>query len=201
MGTLKKIIGKLKKSTSSLEMQSEMQSEFANLYETHLETVLNYCLFRLNNYQLAEDITAEVFERAWRNRESYVSERSGFKTWILTIARNLIIDTLRQEQKRSIVELNGKELDLSQPVEMQLENTEKVSQLLSLIQALDEHEQELITLKFGAGLTNRQIGKVLEKSESAIGTALYRIMRKLRYQWNSLSSGGINEKVQFKQPN
>lgn len=192
-----KIVNELKKYQKSPFLRE--QSEFADLYEAHLDAVFNYCLFRLNNYQEAEDATAEVFERAWRKRKSFAPKRSNFKTWIFAIARNLTIDVLRQEKRRPIVDLNEDAPDKSQSIEVQIEYIEQSSHLLFLVHSLDDSEQELINLKFGAGLTNRQIGVILGKSESAIGTSLYRVMRKLRYQWdNSLLLGRTNERIQHK---
>jgi len=54
-----------------------------------------------------------------------------------------------------------------------------------LIRSLEPREQELITLKFGAGMTNREIAQLLDKSETAIGSAIHRIMQKLRTKWKN----------------
>ena len=55
-----------------------------------------------------------------------------------------------------------------------------------LLHTLDPPEQELIALKFGAGMTNREIGQVIGKSETAVGSALYRLMQKLRIKWDEI---------------
>jgi RNA polymerase sigma-70 factor (ECF subfamily) len=52
-----------------------------------------------------------------------------------------------------------------------------------LIQTLNPYEQELVAFKFGAGMTNREMAEVLGKSETAVGSAIYRIMQKLRAKW------------------
>jgi RNA polymerase sigma-70 factor (ECF subfamily) len=54
------------------------------------------------------------------------------------------------------------------------------------VQALNQHEQELIAFKFGAGMTNREIAPLIGKSETAVGSAIYRIMQKLRAQWEEV---------------
>ena len=59
-------------------------------------------------------------------------------------------------------------------------------QLRQLIRLLEQHEQELIALKFGAGMTNREIAQLLDKSETATGSAIYRIMQKLRMKWKQI---------------
>jgi RNA polymerase sigma-70 factor (ECF subfamily) len=84
-----------------------------------------------------------------------------------------------------LVRLDERQPDDTPLPDAQAETSERLVQLRRLIQALAPHEQELIALKFGAGMTNRQIACVLNKSETAIGTLLYRVMRKLRAQWEA----------------
>jgi RNA polymerase sigma-70 factor (ECF subfamily) len=67
--------------------------------------------------------------------------------------------------------------------EAQIEETEQQARLRRLVRSLDQSEQELIALKFGAGMTNRDIAPVLGKTETAVGSAVYRVMQKLRAQW------------------
>lgn len=156
---------------------------FARQYEAHVEAVFNYCLFRMGDWMTAEDITADVFERAWRNQRHYRAEQAGFTTWLFAIARNAIIDYQRQAQRRPLVALNENHPDGKSLPERQIERAERLSHLRGLIESLPEHDQELMALKFGAGLTNRQIASLLGKNESAVGSALYRIVQKLRQQW------------------
>jgi RNA polymerase sigma-70 factor (ECF subfamily) len=70
---------------------------------------------------------------------------------------------------------------------VQVEETEQQRHLRRLVQTLEAEAQELIALKFGAGMTNREMAQVLGKSETAIGSAIYRVMQKLRAQWDSKS--------------
>lgn len=175
------VIGNLRQ---ALKSPSLTKSDFANLYEKHIGTVFNYCLFRVGDSATAEDLTAETFERAWRNRTRYRPEKACFTTWLYSIARHLIIDKQRQNQRHPVATLNERQLDVGPSIELQVEQNEKLVHLHNLVQSLDEYEQELIALKFGAGLTNKQIGQILNKSESAIGSALHRVMKKLRQDWN-----------------
>jgi RNA polymerase sigma-70 factor (ECF subfamily) len=78
-------------------------------------------------------------------------------------------------------------LSLAQPspapsLESRIEESEQQAHLRRLVQGLAPVEQELVALKFGAGLTNREIAGLLAKNESAIGSAIYRLMQKLRVQ-------------------
>lgn len=155
---------------------------FANLYNTHLDAVFNYCLFRVRDRQTAEDLTADTFEKAWRARHQYQSGRAAFNTWLFTIARHVVTDWQRRQARRPLSRLWPWHVDGKSSPEAQVEETEQQVRLRKLVQTLPPHEQELIALKFGAGMNNREIAGILDKSESAIGSALHRTVKKLREQ-------------------
>ncbi len=156
---------------------------FAELYQAHLVAVFNYCLFRLGERSIAEDLAADVFERAWRARSRYRPDQAGYSTWLLAIARNAVIDWRRRNGRHPLVTLADEPADREPLPEIQCESLEQSEKLRTLIRKLGAEEQELIALKFGAGLTNRQIAVLLQRSESAIGVALHRLIIKLRQSW------------------
>jgi RNA polymerase sigma-70 factor (ECF subfamily) len=157
---------------------------FAELYRTHTYAVFNYCLFRVGDRVVAEDLTADTFERAWRARGSYRPDRAAFTTWVFSIARHAVTDWQRRRARRPLFKLNPEQPSEAPLLEAQVEESEQQTRLRRLVQTLAADEQELIALKFGAGMTNRHIAEVLDKSESAVGSAVYRIMQKLRVQWD-----------------
>jgi RNA polymerase sigma-70 factor (ECF subfamily) len=157
--------------------------DFARMYEAHAKAVFNYCLFRVGDRATAEDLTAATFERVWRNRHRYDPEQANFTTWLFTIARHLIIDQQRCDSQRTFLALDEQQPGEKPSPENQIEKSEQLSRLQVLVQTLPDQERELIVLKFGIGMTNQQISEVLEKSETAVGSAIYRIMQKLRQEW------------------
>lgn len=156
---------------------------FADLYREYTYGVYNYCLFRVGNGAVAEDLTADTFERAWRARHRYQPERAKFNTWLFTIARRVVTDWQRRQTRRTWLPLNPGQPDEASSPEARFEESEAQARLRDLVQSLKTEEQELIALKFGAGMTNREIAVVIDKSETAVGSAVYRIMQKLRAQW------------------
>ncbi len=156
---------------------------FAALYREHTDAIFNYILFRVGDRAIAEDLTADTFERAWQARHRYRAERADFTTWLFTIARHAVIDWQRRQSRRPTVTLDERQPAHDPWPEEQVVEAERRARLQRLIRGLAAHEQELIALKFGAGMTNRDIARVVGKSESAVGTAIYRVLRKLREQW------------------
>jgi RNA polymerase sigma-70 factor (ECF subfamily) len=153
---------------------------FAELYQAHTYAIFNYCLFRVNDRDVAEDLTADTFERAWRARHQYRPDRGAFSTWLFTIVRHVVADWQRRRARRPLVQLSLHQPGGAPSLEAHVEAGEAQDRLRRLVQSLEPHEQELVALKFGAGLNNRETASLLGKSETAIGSALHRVMKKLR---------------------
>lgn len=167
--------------------------DFARLYEEYVDAVFNYCLFRVGDRNLAEDLTADTFERAWRARGRYQPDRAAFSTWLFTIARRVVIDRQRQNARRVLSPLSTQQRDENPSPEAQVEQNERRHTLYHLVRALPAHEQELIALKFGVGMTNRQMAQLLDKSESAVGSAIHRVIQKLRQAGETSKEGSHHE--------
>ena len=168
----------LRRTTSITEVDA-----FTQLYRAYTDAVFNYCLFRTGNRAVAEDLTADTFERAWRARHRFRPERATFGTWLFTIAQRVVIDWQRRQARRPWLKLSEEQPGDAPSPESQVEESEQQRQLRRLVRSLEPPAQELIAFKFGAGMTNRDIAQILDKSETAVGSAIHRIMQKLRTQW------------------
>ena len=164
---------------------------FAELYEEFLPKVFRYVRYRVNDLQVAEDLTSEVFEKAVTSFSKFSSDRASFSTWIFTIARNTVIDHYRVRGRRQTVSLEGAAIEVSSsdpsPDEA-VEKQEERERLRACLSDLSPEEQEIISLKFGSGLNNRQIARTTGLSESNVGTRLYRAVRKLRDRFPEASN-------------
>jgi RNA polymerase sigma-70 factor (ECF subfamily) len=159
------------------------EAVFAALYHEYTGAIFNYCLFRVGNRGAAEDLTADIFERAWRARGRYRPKRGTFATWLFSIARRRVIDWQRRQGRRPLAPLaEGHPDDALSPEDL-AQQSEQLAALRGLLLELRGGEQELIALKFGAGMTNCDIALLLGKSETAVGSAIHRVMVKLRTRW------------------
>ena len=156
--------------------------EFSKLYDEYMPKVYRYIFFRLRNQQLTEDLTSEVFEKALVNYPKYENRRASFSTWIFTIARNTVIDSYKTNKRSRLEPLeDAVDLPTREPgPEDALESSEEKRQLVDCVGALPAREQEIIRLKFGARMNNREIGRLMGLSESNVGTILGRSLGKLR---------------------
>ncbi|HTY82114.1 MAG TPA: sigma-70 family RNA polymerase sigma factor [Dehalococcoidales bacterium] len=161
---------------------------FTAFYQQFLPKVFKYVSYRVTDRSLAEDITSTVFEKALAKFNQYNEEKAALSTWVFSIARNTITDHFRASAREHNVPLEAAE---DKPAgglspEQQAETSEECRILHSCIKKLSAPEQEIVSLKFSAEMTNRQIAGVLGLSESNVGVILYRAVRKLRKDFGGL---------------
>lgn len=158
---------------------------FAEIYDHYFPRIYGYILYRLQDTQLADDLTAQTFEEALSGIIRYQPERGSFAVWIFAIARNIIKKHLRAQKIRQWVSLDAivhQAADDTPHLEEVLLHQDRLAHLIHHLSELDDRQRDLIALKFSAGFTNRRISKLTGLSESNVGVILYRTLRRLRDQ-------------------
>jgi len=169
----KAMLKTVRTSTEDINWDSVVSHELPRLY--------NYFRYRLGDESAAEDLTSAVLEKAWLKRHRYRKDRAAFSTWLFAIAKNEVIGYLRK--RRVSVPVSMIEKATGETTEHMLEQSQDLQQLFRLLADLTERERELVSLKFGADLNNREIAVITRLSESNVGTILSRVLQKLREQW------------------
>lgn len=155
---------------------------FAAIYDHYFPRVYTYVRYRVSDAAAADDVTARIFERVLHTLGRYRPERAPFAAWLFAIARHAVVDYLRAQGRRrwlSLDALRGRSSPEPLPPET-LERDETRAELLAAVARLSPREQDLVALKFAAGLTNRRIAKLAGLSESNVGVILYRAVQRLR---------------------
>lgn len=157
------------------------------LYKEHVGRIYNYFRYRVGDSATAEDLTAATFEKAWKKRKKFRGKADKLTHWLYAIARNVANDYFRKSP--NLVSLDNA-LTLPTEVLMSEKVAEKLEfeRLVYAIQKIPARSQEIITLKYGAGLTNRQIARQLDLTESNVGSILHRTIHKLRQQLEEQSA-------------
>lgn len=156
--------------------------DFEEIYKQELPRIFNYFRFRVGNDQIAEDLTAETFEKAWKNRNRYDKNRAGFSTWLFSIAGNVFIDHLRKRRNEISLDALSEQSDDTK-IEDIINHQANISRLNVLLAGFAERDRELVALRYGAGLTNRTIANLTGLSESNVAVILHRLVQKLREEW------------------
>jgi RNA polymerase sigma-70 factor, ECF subfamily len=156
--------------------------DWDRVYAEQLPRVYNFFRFRVRSQSDVEDLTARTFEKAWIARDRYRHDLAGFATWLLAIARNVAIDHLRARRDHVPIDV-AVDIPLEATPERAAMEGSDIARLAQLTADLPERERELLALKYGAAIGNRQIAQLTGLSESNVGTILSRIVEKLRSQW------------------
>jgi RNA polymerase sigma-70 factor, ECF subfamily len=147
---------------------------FADI-ESLIRDVYAYTAYRVANNSDVEEITSRVLERAVRYRDTYDASKGTPISWLIGIARTQIAE----ERTRHVVHA---ELDAANTVDgVDLEQTsiERLS-LHDAVRSLDDRSRELIALRYGIGLSPRDIAADLGLEENAVNVALHRARERLR---------------------
>ena len=156
----------------------------AVLYDHYFPLVYKYCLYRVSDSQLADDLVSQVFERVLTHLAGYQPGQAPFGAWLFGIARHVVGDYYRSQKRRrwlsleSFFEVRGND---PAPEEITL-NNEQGDHLFRSLAKLADRERDLISLKFAGGLTNREISALTRLSETNVGVILYRAMKRLRVE-------------------
>lgn len=142
---------------------------FGELYLCHLDSIYRYIYFRIGDQHEAEDLTEQVFLKAWEALPGYKDFGHPFTSWLYRIAHNLIIDYLRHKKPISedIGNPEREEDQLDNTVVRQILETEETSLLAAAIIRLPEEQQQVIILRFVEGLNHSEVSRILNKSEGA----------------------------------
>jgi RNA polymerase sigma factor (sigma-70 family) len=150
-----------------------------------LPCIYNFFLYKTGEREQAQDLTASTFERAWRLRRRYRPPSASPSTWLFGIARNVFKEHLRRHKnmaKNTAGEL-PRQLPSDVDVEEDVLKQHDREHLRTIIRSLSEREQDLVAMKYGAGLTNREIARIMKLSETNVGSILHRTVKKLREKW------------------
>jgi len=153
------------------------------VYAEQLPRVYNFFRYRFGASADAEDLTARTFEKAWRARHRYRRDVAGFATWLLSIARNVAVDEYRAKRPHVRLEAAAEVAAGAATPEDAAVLSSDADRLASLLGALPDRERELLSLKYGAGMTNRAIAQATGLTESNVGTILHRAVQTLRSRW------------------
>src|SRR5574341_266055 len=159
--------------------------DWEQVYAEELPRVYNFFRYRVGDDRLAEDLTAATFERAWRAKDRYRRDRGAFATWLFSIARREAIDHFRARRDEAPLDALGNLADERPTPEQAASHADDLTRLRALLNDLPARDQELIALKYGAGLTNRAIAQLTGLTESHFATILHRAVSRLRAEWES----------------
>ena len=146
-------------------------SAFEQLYDRHSRAVYGLILRILQQAGTAEEVVQDVFLQLWRNAGQYDESRGPFLHWLLTLARNRALDTLRLKSERQ--RRREEQAEEFPPVvtapefEKELDEKRRAEKVRALIGSLNPQQKRAIELAYFEGLSHSEIA---EKMKEPLGT-------------------------------
>lgn len=156
-------------------------SAFAALYDEHLNSVYRFVFFKVGDPTLAEDLTSEVFSKAWENIDRFEWRDLPFQHWLLRVARNVVVDHWRAHRRfpASLDGLYEIPSDAMPPDEVVARDAE-VERVRLALKSLPDDQRDVLILRFIEGYSHADAAQVLGKSVVAVRQIQVRALRALR---------------------
>jgi len=152
---------------------------FEAQYDAYVRKIYKYVYYRTQHRETAEDLTSQVFLKAFDKLAGFDESRGTFSAWIYGIARNALTDHYRAS--RDTVDIDDVwDLHSDEDIVRDVEARERVEKLRPYLQALPKDQRELIILRLWDGLSYAEIAEVTGRSEAACKMAFSRTVARLR---------------------
>jgi len=159
---------------------NEYETRLSDLYEEYYDKIARYVYVHIGNKEEAEDIAGEVFLKALQSLESYREQGVPMQGWLFRIAHNLTVDYLRKMNKRRTVPIDSVVLQGNDNPANTAEKNIEFERVSEAMQELTTEQREVINLRFFGGLTSKEVGGVLGKSDGAVREMQRAAIEKLR---------------------
>lgn len=148
------------------------------LYEKYSREILLYVYSLSHSWEVAEDITQEVFIKAIL---SLPDSNSNVRAWLYTVARNLSFNYMRRmKYNENLVEKLSKGLSRQEHTLATIIEDERNRELYDAINSLDARYREVLILQYYQGLSQKEISKILQISPENVRVLVHRAKAKLK---------------------
>lgn len=159
--------------------QERDEAAFAKIYESYFDKIYRYLVLRIGDRTEAEDLTQQVFIKVVQRIGSFNWRGAPFSAWLFRIAHNQMVDYVRQRSKRQPLTLDESVVGQDDP-QRTLEVRLDLERVLKAAKKLTRAQQEVISLRFSADLSTREVAKIMNKSEGAIKALQHSAIKVLR---------------------
>ena len=163
-----------------LQATTHNHAAFVRLYDQYVDKIHRYIYYRVSNSSDAEDLTSQVFLKAWQAIGNYKWTDRPFAAWLYRIAHNLIVDHFRMHRDAvSLEDIVALEEPGPSPQEI-VESRVSSESLRRALLRLTADQQQVIILRVLEGYSTAEVAAILGKQEGAVRTLQHRAMIALK---------------------
>ena len=167
---------------SEIADKRRLDSDFTELYRSHLRDVYSYSFYRVGNHHDAEDLTEQTFLQAYRHFERAQRESNGrpLRPWLIRIAHNLAANYYRDRARKPQTQLeDAAVVSATHDTEDLVEGRQELKDVLEGVSKLPDDRREALIMRFALGMDNREIARALDRSEGATKVLIHRAIKQL----------------------
>jgi RNA polymerase sigma-70 factor (ECF subfamily) len=154
-----------------------------SMYDQYSDQIYRFLAWQTGDSILAEDLTSEVFLRAWKNKDKLAPDEQ--KAWLYRVARNLTTDYWRKKKPTPLDE--QEEVVFDHNLHEEAAQREEVEQLQKLVTGMKDEFKTVLTLRLFEQLAYAEISNIMGKTEGNIRVLYYRALKELRNQYEQLA--------------
>jgi len=160
--------------------QREKENRLASLYDEYFDRIAHYIYVRLGDRNEAEDLAGEVFLKALESLKSYKERGIPMQAWLFRIAHNVLVDRLRKKGRVTTVPIEGVTIATKEDPVAMAEKSIEMGKVNEAMQKLTPEQREVVRLRFFGGLSSKEVGAILRKSDGAVREMQRAAVEKLR---------------------
>lgn len=175
---------------------------YAELYDIYVKRIYRFVFFKVGTHENAEDLTSDVFLKAWQyliGTENEKAEIKSFSGLLYKIARNSIVDFYRKNISKNEVGIS-EEMEIGDKGKWcaDLGNKIESERIIKAIKKLKQEYQEILTLKYVDELDISEIAEITGKGRIAVRVTLHRALKKIKEILNAEPTGPKDIKQEIK---
>lgn len=162
-----------------LLMQKKENKEFAKVYDDYAVRIYNFIYYKTHHKETAEDLASQTFLKAFSKYETFDINRGSVSSWLYRIARNTVIDFYRT--KKNILNIDDVwDLSKENGIERDFDTSEKLKEVKGYLEKLNSVQREIVMLRIWEGMSYKEIGEIIGKTEAGSKMAFLRTMQALK---------------------
>lgn len=175
---------KLRTELEWIQLAKRDPEKFAPLYEKYHEQIFRYIYQRMDDKELAFDVTSQVFLKAMNNLHKYEYRGVPFGSWLYRIAKSELYQAFRDRSSKRAINIETVHLATFMDVFEDEENEMNKKRLLKAISELKEGDIQLIEMRFFEQRAFKEMGEILAITENNAKVKTFRALDKLKQLFN-----------------
>lgn len=148
----------------------ENNKSFEQVYNDNFSYIYNFIYMRVVHKETAEDLCSQTFLNAFSHYDSYDSSKASVKTWLCTIARNLITNHMTSSAVRlnTPLDYESEQSEFAHEDEYEVFNDPANREAARLLSLLNDEDRELLSLRYGLDMSVSEIAETYGITENAV---------------------------------